>query len=141
MSFISSPLWRARWSTLSLMDRLLAGRRARSLTALCIFKLLTLITIAQVPIKLDLTCCYFYDILHTMSAEHETPNLPDRNIIIRFAAAIGAVIVAEVTAAKDQLGGVDLNPDVGKLRASAMPVKYMNIPDYPPVQEDSDKQS
>lgn len=72
-----------------------------------------------------------------MSAEYEKSNLSDRNIIIRFAAAI----VTSVTAAKRQLSGVDLNPDVGKLRASAMPVKYMNIPDYPPVQEDSDKQS
>ncbi|MEK7599890.1 MAG: hypothetical protein AAB462_02560 [Patescibacteria group bacterium] len=73
-----------------------------------------------------------------MSAEHETPNLPDRNIVIRFAAAI----VTGVAAAKDQLAGVDLNPHEGRLRASIAPVKYlMEIPDSLPVQEDSDKQS
>ncbi|MEK7594592.1 MAG: hypothetical protein AAB436_03080 [Patescibacteria group bacterium] len=72
-----------------------------------------------------------------MKTGHEKPNFDGRNIIIRFAAAI----VTEATAAKDQLAGVDLNPHVGRLRASAMPVKYMNIPDYPPVQEDSDKQA
>lgn len=29
----------------------------------------------------------------------------------------------------------DKNPDEGKLRSSQMPVKYMKIPDYPPIHD------
>lgn len=72
-----------------------------------------------------------------MSAEYEKPNMPNQNLLIRFAAAIATSVVA----AKDQLALADLNPHEGKLRASAMPVKYMNIPDFPPEQEDPTKQS
>lgn len=36
-----------------------------------------------------------------------------------------------------QLRGQNLNPNEGSLRASAMPEKFMNIPDTPPIHDDT----
>jgi hypothetical protein len=43
-----------------------------------------------------------------------------------------AAYVSSLKSVGKTLSQTDLNPHEGRLRASAMPVKYMNIPDYAP---------
>jgi hypothetical protein len=43
-----------------------------------------------------------------------------------------AAFISSLKIVGKTLAQTDLNPHEGRLRASAMPVKYMNIPDYAP---------
>lgn len=52
-------------------------------------------------------------------------------------ARVAAFYSTQLRLAREQLATANLNPHEGRLRSSAMPAKYMNIPDFPPVDLDS----
>jgi len=45
--------------------------------------------------------------------------------------------VAELGLLKHQLLNADLNPHEGRLRSSVMAAQQMDIPDYPPIHDDT----
>ena len=61
------------------------------------------------------------------------PETPRQHILER---AVG-VFIAGIGFVKRQLSTADLNPHEGKLRSSLIDEKYMGIPDYPPIHDDT----
>lgn len=61
------------------------------------------------------------------------PDLPERHVLEQ---AVGTFIAAMRFVGR-HLASADLSPHEGRLRASAVPAKYMDIPDFPPLHDDT----